>query len=753
MNLLGDRIIRFRWLILAATLIITACLGFFIRNIKVNPDIFSYLPDNDRVAQLFDHVGIEYGGNYQVMIGLETTDIFCVNTLQHISILTDSLSCLKGVGYVTSLINVLDIRGGDWGIEIGNLVDPYNMPRTQEEVEVLRQYVMGKDMYRGAIVSEDATLTLILVKIIENGNKLATAGEIKDLVLRQGFPEKYYFGGLPIFMLDIQQIILNDLEYLAPLCLAIIAGILFAGFWSIKKTIIPLLVVFISIIWTIGLMALLRIEITIISNITPVVLIAVGSAYSIHVINRINETGGHNNKDAIRQALAYIIIPVFLAAITTVMGFLSFLAGSYLIMIRIFGLFTAIGVLFAMVLSVTFTPALLAFTRNRGDTSQTTATSKTRWLDRVLASMITYTLTRPGYMAVAWLLIVAAGIVGSLKIERNVDIIDYFKKDSPARETETVFREKLTGSYPVYVLVNGNIQSPRVLSQMRHIAKYMEAFPEIKFTQSVADLIEEMNDVMGEGKVIPDDEAKVQQLWFLLQGQKIMEQIVTFDMQEALITANFNSTDSKRMQTFVRQTDEYLGKINSADCQMALTGAPSLYKRIDESLINSQLQSLLYASAFVLLIVSILFRSLRRGLIAIIPILVTLTVLFGVMGFGRIPLDIATVLVGSVSIGIGIDYAIHMIVHVNYGLRRSQEIRHALEQAAHISGKAVFINMLSVSAGFIVLMFSDLIPLQRFGLLVAVTMLISGFGSLTLLPALLHLDHTFKLKYQRKKKQ
>jgi predicted RND superfamily exporter protein len=153
------------------------------------------------------------------------------------------------------------------------------------------------------------------------------------------------------------------------------------------------------------------------------------------------------------------------------------------------------------------------------------------------------------------------------------------------------------------------------------------------------------------------------------------------------------------------------------------------------------MQSLIYATLLVIILVAFILKSLRLGIHAIIPILATLLVLFGFMGLVRIPLDIATVLVGSVSIGIGVDYAIHMITHYNHEIKSGAGVKSSLEHAIRISGRAIVINVLSVALGFLVLTFSNLVPLQRFGLLVAVTMFTSGAAALTLMPAVLFVSN------------
>ena len=293
------------------------------------------------------------------------------------------------------------------------------------------------------------------------------------------------------------------------------------------------------------------------------------------------------------------------------------------------------------------------------------------------------------------------------------------------------------------------MQSPEVLMGMKDIQTFIESTPYIKKSQSVADLIMEMNDVMGEGKLIPEDEAKIQQLWFLLEGQEIMEQLVSYDLDQGLIQANATTMEIEELKVLNDDLNEYLLQNRSDAYQVKVTGMPLIYEKIDSSIVNGQRNSLIFATLLVLLIVSLLFKSISKGALAIIPIVTTLIVLFGFMGITGIPLDIATVLTGSITIGIGIDYAIHFLTHFNADYKKTKSIPAAIEENINISGKAIVINVLTVSLGFLSLLLSNLIPLQRFGVLIAVTMLISGLSTLTLLPIIIlkmkRLKSVFKL--------
>ena len=259
-----------------------------------------------------------------------------------------------------------------------------------------------------------------------------------------------------------------------------------------------------------------------------------------------------------------------------------------------------------------------------------------------------------------------------------------------------------------------------------------------------------MNDVMGEGKKIPDERAKIENLWFLLDGQDILSQLITDELDEAIIQSKFASADSKAMEDYVEYMDKFIVENSTDDCKIRITGMPSVYVRLDKSLLDSQLSSLTIAIIMVLIIVGLLMRSLAKGVYATIPIIATIIILFGFMGITGIPLDIATVLVASVALGIGIDYSIHTITHFNHSFNGNGDINKALEETIIVSGKAIVINVISVAAGFLVLLFSELVPLQNFGLLVALCMIGSGLGALTLLPVILILANR-KRKFKKSK--
>lgn len=736
MTTFSNLVIRFRKPIIWTTIIVTIILGFFIKNIRINPDVTSYLPKKDPMAQLFSYIGDNYGGNQLILVALKTDDVFNLETIRTINDLTNKFKSLDGISYVTSLTNVLDFKKTGDGIEIGKLIDEYDLPSTPEELARLKAYAMSKDLYRGRLVSEDGGTALIVCRIRSDVDKIKISNQINTLVNRAGIREKVFFGGYPFLIRDMSQIILRDLKFLLPVVVLMIILALFFSFRSWRGVAIPIVSVLISIIWTIGIMCLFRIPLSIISNIIPVILVAVGSAYAIHVVSKFNEdnVSGPDRLERAGHALRDVVIPVFLAAATTMAGFISFIFGAYLTMIGEFGIFSALGVLFAFLISVTFVPAVLSNLGAKKIRTDIKGTERrSRFMEKLGAWVVKY---RKGVLIAGFVLLILSGL-GIPAIKRQVEIIDYFRPGTPTRLGEQAMERYFGGSTPLQILVRGDIADPTTLREMKKMEDFLKTLPNVHHPQSVADLIEEMGDLMGEGKTIPDSRAKVANLWFLLEGEDIMSQLVNGDKTEAVIQATLGKNSVHEVQGMIGKIDDYIRKNNTDSLSFSQTGMHYIHLKLDRAIVFNQTQSMILAMVMIFIMVALMLRSFFGGLIGLLPITFSLVLVFGIMGFARIPLDIATMLLGGIAIGTGIDYAIHFSSRFRHELRTGKDPRAAVITTMGTTGRAIMINVLTVVMGFLVLALGQLVPLQRFGLLIAITTASAGLGSITILPAVM----------------
>jgi predicted RND superfamily exporter protein len=192
--------------------------------------------------------------------------------------------------------------------------------------------------------------------------------------------------------------------------------------------------------------------------------------------------------------------------------------------------------------------------------------------------------------------------------------------------------------------------------------------------------------------------------------------------------------------------DDFISRQESDAIEIEITGMPFVDVVMDRSLINSQIGSIMIALLFVVIVIGLVLKSFKYGVLSTLPIIAAIALLFGIMGLTGISLNIGTVLVASVALGIGIDYSIHIIAQFNKQFKIHQDVKQAIYESVATSGKAIIINFLAVSLGFLVLVFSEMVPLLYFGVLIAVSMVSSGLGALTLLPAILLIINKEKIE-------
>jgi predicted RND superfamily exporter protein len=726
-----------KWLIIVLVCLGTLFFGNELKKLQIDADIVKSLPDDDVDARLLKKIGENFGSNNMGVIILETENIYQPSVIEHIQLITDTLSEISGISSVSSLTNIINIKGSDYGIEIGKLVDEYELPKTALEFEKLRNNILNNPMYKGSIVSEDETASLIVFNIENEANVNLIAREVIEKTTALKISEKLYYIGSPMLVTYISDLMRKDLTTLLPIAFLVIAIILLLSFRSVSGVILPLLIAVVSIVWSLGSMAFLGIKMSMISNNIPIIILAIGSAYTIHVINRVNKVRlEEQHSDTIKTALVYVFIPIMLAALTTIIGFISFIFGSYLDMIVDFGIFTALGTLFACLLSIFFVPAILSVLNFKNKTSKAPKDDSliTNYLLQPLHQLIA---KKPKTVLLIWLLLIGFSVANLFSIRRSVDIQEYFKRDNPTRLAEQIMVEKFGGTKPIFVYFKGNMQSPAVLKKMLETSAYMEESPEVYTSMSIAKLIDEINYNFTNSRTFPQEIEQIEQLWFLLDGNEVLPRFVNEELTEGIIISKFKSPDNKSKIEFAKYMNRFIAENSTEECQIQITGMPFVDITMDQSLINSQFGSIAIAIFFVIVLVGGILRSLKSGFFAAIPIIATIILLFGFMGLTGISLNIATVLVASVALGIGIDYAIHIISHFKTSFKKNNDVYAAVQESILVSGKAIIINVVSVSAGFLVLVFSDMVPLQYFGLLIALSMVSSCLGALTLLPSLL----------------
>lgn len=771
---------------------VTIFFAYWIKDIRINSNVVTYLPKEDAAVQLFNHLGEKFKQNDLLLVAVESDDVFTARTLQDIDRLTQAFQGVEGVSSVLSLADMMDIRkAADGGIEIGRLFDPGNPPITPLQLQDLRATVMEKERYRGGIISNDGRTTLIVCQIRSGAQTDAIAGRIMAAARRSGVPEKLHFGGNPLLVTELCSIILHDLRILIPIVSVLIILTLFLSFGTVRGVLIPLGSVLMSTVWVLGLMGLLKVPLTLVSNIIPALLVAIGTAPCIHILGKFDEDVrryGSQGEES-RSAFAEVGIRVVLAALTIVLGFSSFIMGSYLTTIRDFGIFASVGVLFSLLISILFVPAVLASVRVSHP-----GRARGHFISRLMAGWAGMVVRRRKLIIIVSVIVLALGIAGIPMIGRESEFTNFLDRNNPVRLTESLLQRDFGGSRPLQIDFTGDLANPFVLKEMLRLEKFIADRHLASNPISVADLISEMNQSIDNQKAIPDDRAKVANLMFMLEGQDIVNGLMSDDKDEGQIQAMVGLLESAQLKGMIASLDTYIASMDRELVEVSMaslspedrrlvmqyrvrrgddpaelsqqntavplklfkglsiaasgspevirfkvryTGMPIISWHLDQSVLASQAESLGIAFVFIFALLALKLRSWRGGLLGLAPIILAVAVMFGLMGFTGIPINVATVLVGAIALGIGIDYSIHFSVRFSTYYRGPSTAGEAVAKTIQTTGLAIIINVLAVTMGFIALLFANLLPLRQFGFLTAVAMIGSGAGALTLLPALI----------------
>ncbi|MCK4804850.1 MAG: MMPL family transporter, partial [Spirochaetes bacterium] len=239
MQRFSEIIIKRRKIIIILTIVVTLFFMLGFTRITINSDITSYLKPNDPAMKLFNRIGEDYGGNLMVMIAVVSDSIISSPTLNFLKTVTENYSEIDGVSSITSLINIIDIKDTDFGLEVGKLIDKNNIPENERELEALKKYILSKDSYRGKIISEDGTTTIIICRLDPDYNKVELSKRIKDITEEVKGSYRVYYSGYPVQMMEMNGMLAGDLKILIPIVLVVITLVLFFSFKTIRGVVLP----------------------------------------------------------------------------------------------------------------------------------------------------------------------------------------------------------------------------------------------------------------------------------------------------------------------------------------------------------------------------------------------------------------------------------------------------------------------------------------------------------------------------------
>ena len=744
MKHLTELVLRLPRTVIAATVLAVLLLATLLPGLEVDPSVKSMLPEDFPVLTRLHGLEQRFGGTEIVVFAIESDDLFSEHTLALVRRLTLEAEEQPWTERVVSLANAKDIVGTEAGFEARDLVPGDRL--TPEEVRYVKGRIAGNDMLRGSIVSEDLSHTAVVVMLKADAADDDVVAGAQVLAGRHHGPERLVVAGLPMVRSTVARSIPRDMRTFLPFGIALMLILLALCFRSWIGVVLPLAVVIASVVTVFGAMALLGVKVRMISVVIPAVLIAVANDYGIHIVAHYLHELRHDptapRAELVRRTMARLGVPILLAGLTTVAGLLTLLA--HLVpAAREMGVMGALGICTAFLLSMTLIPAAMVLLprppahEGGGDTPYARG-------DRLFDRFSAFVVGRRIPVIAGCAVLVAAAAFGIPRVVVDTDPVHYFRPEMPVRRAMEDVDRMLGGSSQMSVLVQGDIKDPALLARMRKLSEFLRSRPQVSGTLSLHRQLELMNRAMHADdpawERLPDSRDLVAQylLLYSMSGDEAdFEKLVDFEYRHAQVVARVNTTSSTAILDLLSATERYLDENLSREEFPFVSGFVTILGTLINMVVEGQVYSLLLSAVLVLIICAAAFRSLVAGLLCSVPLAAAITLLFGLMGSAAIELNMATAMLSSVIVGVGVDYTIHFAWHYREAVREGLEPGDAVAATMRRSGRGIVFNALSVMVGFVVLLLSDFLPVNFFGFLIVVSIGACLVGALTLLPALL----------------
>ncbi len=743
--------------VVVASLVAIGVLASFMPGLVKDTSSDAFIAKDDPVVIYREHVREVFGLEDPIVVAVINDGphgIFNPGSLALVDRLTQAIARLPNVDpdRVTSLATESNIVGTDDGMEVSDFFDPY--PKSQARAEEIRAAIADFPLYEGALVARNGRATLIVAELLDQDAAQATYEDILAVV--EATPkdpgDAVHVAGEGAISGYLATYIDRDARRLNPLAALVITVVLFIAFRTFAGAALPNVIVLGTLAAAFGSMAAFGVSFYVITNGLATILIGIAVADSIHVLSQVYEERARDpdlaRRDLAVRAMTRMWRPITLTSITTVAGFAGLWLGAAMPPMKFFGLFAAIGVAAAWVYSIFFLPAALTLFPLRPSRAFRAANVNDRF-GAALKRLGSAALAHPGLTLAVALAIGAIGAVGTARVIVQEAQIENFQHDEPIYIADKEINRRMDGTYFLDVVIETDAQEalfrPDHLRRIEALQAFVEQHPAVRGSTSVVDYIKQMHKAVNENRddfyTIPDDADLVAQLFLLYSASgdpDDFEEEIDYDYSQANVRFNLYVSDYQLLTDFIPGVQRYIEEdFNTPEIRANLSGRVMINYTWLKTIADNHVRSLLLSLIFVWIAAAVVFRSLLAGALSLIPVGMALLLVYAVMGFADIWLGVGTSMFAAIAIGLGIDFSIHTLDRMKELLAsRSGSFDARLADLFPSTGRALFFNFAALVLGFLVLTTSEVPPLIKFGVLVAVAVSTSFVASMTILPVL-----------------
>ena len=755
--------------------------------IKMDTSTEGFMHDDDPVLLTYNAFRDQFGRDERIVLAIENENIFSIDFLTQLKSLHKELETdVPYVEDVTSLYNVRNTRGEGDKLITDDLLEPF--PTTQKELDDIKKRAVESHFYKDLILSQDAKMTTIIIetdayshagekkvsiedefdegfdddstsssadvaepveaKVFltdqENHELLEAVAVITDKYRKEGF--KIYVAGSPAVNNELKAQMKSDMQKFMRITFLIILVFLFVIFRRASAVFYPLMVIIFSLLTTVGTMAWAGVMFKLPTQIVPSLLLAVSVGATVHILSvffdRFNENG--DKKEALSYTLGHSGLAIAMTSITTAIGVGSF-AGSEVAPISDLGIFASLGVMVSLVLTLTLLPALLSITKLKPKPRATVSK-----IDEFMKSLAVIPVKHTKAVLVSSFVLVAIALTAASQVSLSHNPLTWFQPDNINRVSTEVIDEKMNGTVTIEVVVDTGKENgwvnPQKLQKLNEFSAKLEVYKDdythIGKVISLATIVKETNRALHENEEkyysIPTDANLVSQelLLFENSGSDDLEDVVDSQFSKARITVKMPWTDTIEAVNVLEYVKTEAEKTFVGD-KVETTGMIPLLINTFAHAVHSSVQSYFMAAIAISFMMMLILGSVRIGLLSMIPNLAPIIVGLLLMYVAKIPLDMFTLLIGSIAIGLVVDDTIHFMHNFKRYYLESGDAAKAIEQTFLITGKAMLITTIVLSLGFFAYLAANMISVQNFGLLTGAVIIFALLSDLLLAPALM----------------
>ncbi len=740
--------------VIATLLLLSVAFASQLPSITIDTDPENMLEPDQPDRVFYDGVKKDFGVHDLIVLGIvDDRGVFQPESLAAISKAIAEITEIPGVviSDVVSLTTTNNVKSQGGLLDIHTVMR--KVPRTDEAIQSLRREIAENPFLHEKVASDDGTAVAIYVPIEEKRMSYRIANRIEAILHRSLLPgQRYHLAGLPVAEDTFGHEMFLQMAVVAPMAFMVILLLVLLLFRRVMF-LLPIGVdAMLAVVWAMGLLIGTGHTVHIMSSMIPVFLMPAAILDDVHILSEFSDRYRSlgDKRRALLEGMQGLYRPMLLTSLTSAAGFAS-LSLANIPPVRVFGLFVAFGIMAAWLFSMTIVPAVISMmsdARLRRSLERKGAPGGLL-LDRLLRPVRRIAFLRARAVLLVCLICLTVGVLGIARIQVNDNPVNWFKWNHPMRVGDRVMNRLFGGTYMAYVVAEGDkpgaIKEPEVVSYLDRLQIHLEEDPIVGKTSSVADIVKRINLVLHDNDPaydrVPGSREAVSQFLFLFQSSGDPDDLDNFvdrDARKANIWVQMKNGDNQEMHRIENRLAAFThGHPPPSGLALRWSGLTYINKTWQDLMVSGMLKAILGSFAVVFLLMVVEFRSLAIGMLSMVPLCFAILFSYGLVGWAGKDYDMPIAICSSLSLGLGIDFAIHFLARARQQYGQTLDLAKTIGFMFGDPGRAIVRNAIVISIGFLPLIASTLTPYVTVGLFFGLLMVFSTVATLVVLPATL----------------